>query len=159
MVEMAFAYGNLDWINSHGSTSTFLFVVTQLLHAAKSTTARIMVLVVSMGYGVVKPKLGAAFKQVVGFGVAYMCFASLYGITHIPPSDGPSESKYAMMAVVPLSVLDAGVLWWIFFALHRTMKILAYCNLRIILDHFSVLSHPTRRVMCSAYRLCVSDGD
>lgn len=148
MVEMAFAYGNLDWINSHGSTSTFLFVVTQLLHAAKSTTARIMVLVVSMGYGVVKPKLGAAFKQVVGFGVAYMCFASLYGITHIPPSDGPSESKYAMMAVVPLSVLDAGVLWWIFFALHRTMKILAlrqntvklqlYQRFRLLLAFFAI---------------------
>lgn len=148
MIEMAFAYGNLDWLNSHGTTSTFLFVVTQLLHAAKQTTARIMVLVVSMGYGVVKPKLGAAYKQVLGFGVAYMCFDSLYGITHIPPSDGPTESKYAMMAVVPISVLDAGVLWWIFFSLHRTMKILSlrqntvklqlYQRFRLLLAFFAV---------------------
>jgi hypothetical protein len=36
-----------------------------------------------------------------------------------------------MMVAVPLSVLDAFVLWWIFFALHSTMKILSLRQNRI----------------------------
>lgn len=36
-----------------------------------------------------------------------------------------------MMVAVPLSVLDAFVLWWIFFALHSTMKILELRQNRI----------------------------
>lgn len=53
-----------------------------------------------------------------------------------------------MMVSVPLSVLDAFVLWWIFFALHSTMKILAlrhntvkltlYMRFRTLLAFFAI---------------------
>lgn len=62
------------------------------------------------------------------------------------------ESKTAMMVAVPLSVLDAFVLWWIFFALHATMKILSlrqnkiklllYHRFRTLLVFFAIGESP-----------------
>eukprot|EP00041_Stephanoeca_diplocostata_P016232 m.319164 g.319164 ORF g.319164 m.319164 type:complete len:572 (-) comp20298_c0_seq2:277-1992(-) len=147
MIEFAFAYGNLDYMNKHGSRSAFLFYTTQILHALKSTVARILVLVVAMGYGVVKPRLGAAYKQVLVFGILYFVFAAMYSITH-NADQTQNESKTAMMAAIPLSVLDAMVLWWIFFTLHHTMKILElrqnrvklllYQRFRLLLTFFAI---------------------
>lgn len=57
-------------------------MTAQVLHALKSTSARVLVLVVSMGYGVVKPRLGAAYKQIVVGGVIYFILASIYGVYH-----------------------------------------------------------------------------
>lgn len=54
MVHMAFAFGNLDYINNHGHPLLFLTVMGELLLALKNTLARLLVLVVSMGFGVVK---------------------------------------------------------------------------------------------------------
>eukprot|EP00036_Acanthoecidae_sp_10tr_P018349 CAMPEP_0206312618 /NCGR_PEP_ID=MMETSP0106_2-20121207/14086_1 /ASSEMBLY_ACC=CAM_ASM_000206 /TAXON_ID=81532 /ORGANISM="Acanthoeca-like sp., Strain 10tr" /LENGTH=527 /DNA_ID=CAMNT_0053743931 /DNA_START=20 /DNA_END=1603 /DNA_ORIENTATION=- len=147
MIEFAFAYGDLDYLNAHGHRSHFLFVTAQVLHALKSTTARVLVLVVSMGYGVVKPRLGAAYKQIVVGGVIYFILDAVYGVYH-NKDQSMRESKTAMMVAVPLSVLDAFVLWWIFFALHSTMKILAlrqnkiklllYHRFRMLLAFFAI---------------------
>ena len=75
-------FGDLDYLNTRGTRSHFLFVTAQVLHALKSTAARVLVLVVSMGYGVVKPRLGAAYKQIVVGGVIYFVLAAVYGVYH-----------------------------------------------------------------------------
>jgi hypothetical protein len=54
MVHMAFAYGDLDYLNKHGERLGFLAVTAPLLLAVKNTVSRLLVLVVAMGYGVVK---------------------------------------------------------------------------------------------------------
>lgn len=51
---MSFAYGDLAYINSNGTRSGFLMIMSELLLAGKNTVARLLVLIVSMGYGVVK---------------------------------------------------------------------------------------------------------
>ena len=35
------------------------------------------------------------------------------------------KSKIEMLIIIPVSVMDAAIFWWIFFSLHHTMKILS----------------------------------
>lgn len=54
MFEMAVSYGDLEHWNTSGTRSNFLMYFANLLTAGKNTMARLLVLVVSMGYGIVK---------------------------------------------------------------------------------------------------------
>lgn len=131
MMEMAISYGDLEYLNTYGTRSTFWMVFANLLFASKNTLARLLVLIVSMGFGVVKPRLGSALKQIIALGCSYFFFAAAYGVTHaIRETDmkDMKESKTEMIVVIPLSVLDAGICWWIFLSLHHTMKILTLRN-------------------------------
>lgn len=64
------------------SVLQFLLVLSKILYASKNTLARLLVLVVSLGYSIVKPRLGGALKQVIAVGVSYFFFSCAYGVTH-----------------------------------------------------------------------------
>lgn len=128
MLEMAISYGDLDYLNRHGFRSRGLMIFSKLLFAAKNTLARLLVLVVSMGYGIVKPRIGDSYKQVVAIGLSYYFFAAAYGVTHALGKTESQENKTQMMMIVPLSILDAAICWWIFMSLAHTMKILSLRN-------------------------------
>ncbi len=51
---MAFAYGDLEYVNRNGTRSTALMSLSELLLASKNTVSLLLILVVSMGFGVVK---------------------------------------------------------------------------------------------------------
>jgi len=161
MLEFAFAFGDYDYWNRFGSRGTGLFGIASLFHAAKDTVARVLVLVVSMGYGVVKPRLNrSTTTQIGGAAVIYLIFVTIYNINHIVPvptetsmsmddqDTRRAESKYALIAIIPMSVMDAICLWWVFYALHHTMKILVlrqnhvklelYQRFRLLLAFFAV---------------------
>eukprot|EP00045_Choanoeca_perplexa_P007623 m.69989 g.69989 ORF g.69989 m.69989 type:complete len:575 (+) comp14147_c0_seq1:110-1834(+) len=128
MLEMSVSYGDLDHLNKHGYRSKGLMIFAKLLFAGKNTLARLLVLVVSMGYGIVKPRIGNSFKQIVALGLSYYFFAAAYGVTHALGKTESAENKTEMMVVVPLSILDAAICWWIFMSLAHTMKILSLRN-------------------------------
>lgn len=115
-------------MNKLGTRSSSLMVFAKLLFASKNTLARLLVLVVSMGFGVVKPRLGPAGKQIAAVGLAYFFFAAVYGVTHAVGETEDEESKAEMVVVIPLSMLDAGIFWWVFLSLAHTMKILSLRN-------------------------------
>ncbi len=71
-----------------------------------------------------RPRLGDAVKQIAALGCSYFFFATAYGVTHTIGQTETKESKSELMVVIPLSVLDAAVCWWIFLSLNHTMKIL-----------------------------------
>lgn len=125
MMEMALTYGKYDYFNRHGVNSGFLEFGVAVLYAARGTVARLLVLVVSMGYGVVKPRLGPAARQLAAVGVAYFCFAAADAAeTNYGVEDTKDPTKqYALR--IPLAVLDSAIVWWIFLSLYHTMKILA----------------------------------
>jgi hypothetical protein len=54
MSHMSFAFGDAEYYNNNGVRLKFLMVVAQLLLVAKNTLARLLILVVSMGFGVLK---------------------------------------------------------------------------------------------------------
>ncbi|XP_073528885.1 transmembrane protein 87B isoform X2 [Phyllobates terribilis] len=121
MLEKAVFYAEYQNINSTGVSSPGLLIFAELVSAVKRTLARLLVTIVSLGYGTVKPRLGAVMHRVVGMGVLYLVFATVEGVMRVI---GAKESDLVLLASIPLALLDSMLCWWIFVSLAQTMKVL-----------------------------------
>ncbi|XP_034538022.1 transmembrane protein 87A-like isoform X2 [Notolabrus celidotus] len=121
MVEKAVFCAEYENTNSVGAASTGLLIFAELVSALKRTLARLLVIIVSLGYGIVKPRLGTVMHRVVGLGVLYFSFASIEGVLRIT---GAKDSDLALLANIPLALLDSSLCWWIFVSLAQTIKTL-----------------------------------
>ncbi|XP_043993123.1 transmembrane protein 87A isoform X2 [Gambusia affinis] len=121
MVEKALFCAEYENTNVVGSASLGLLIFAELLSALKRTLARLLVIIVSLGYGIIKPRLGTVMHRVVGLGVLYFAFASLEGVLRITggPDNGP-----ALITAIVLAVFDSCAIWFIFVSLAQTIKTL-----------------------------------
>uniref|UniRef100_A0A673NIP9 Transmembrane protein 87B n=1 Tax=Sinocyclocheilus rhinocerous TaxID=307959 RepID=A0A673NIP9_9TELE len=97
-----------------------LLIFAELISALKRTLARLLVIIVSLGYGIVKPRLGTVMHRVVGLGVLYFAFAAIEGVLRIT---GAKDSDLALLANIPLA-LDSLTISHIFVSLAQTIKTL-----------------------------------
>ncbi|MEQ2276491.1 hypothetical protein XENORESO_019228 [Xenotaenia resolanae] len=81
MVEKAVFCAEYENTNAVGSACLLIFA--ELVSALKRTLARLLVIIVSLGYGIIKPRLGTVMHRVVGLGVLYFAFASIEGVLRI----------------------------------------------------------------------------
>ncbi|XP_061600795.1 transmembrane protein 87A isoform X2 [Cololabis saira] len=121
MVEKAVFCAEYENTNALGSASPGLLIFAELVSALKRTLARLLVIIVSLGYGIVKPRLGTVMHRVVVLGVLYFAFASIEGVLRIT---GAKDSDLALLASIPLALLDSSLCWWIFVSLAQTIKTL-----------------------------------
>ncbi|KAM9809883.1 transmembrane protein 87A isoform 2-T2 [Syngnathus typhle] len=121
MVEKAVFCAEYENTNIVGSASSGLLIFAELVSALKRTIARLLVIIVSLGYGIVKPRLGTVMHRVVGLGVLYFVFAAIEGVLRIT---GAKDSDLALLANIPLALLDSSLCWWIFVSLAQTIKTL-----------------------------------
>ncbi|XP_061546628.1 transmembrane protein 87A [Phycodurus eques] len=121
MVEKAVFCAEYENTNAVGSASPCLLIFAELVSALKRTIARLLVIIVSLGYGIVKPRLGTVMHRVVGLGVLYLVFAAIEGVLRIT---GAKDSDLALLANIPLALLDSSLCWWIFVSLAQTIKTL-----------------------------------
>nr|XP_015218474.1 PREDICTED: transmembrane protein 87B isoform X1 [Lepisosteus oculatus] len=121
MLEKAVFCAEYQNTNIVGSASQGLLIFAELISALKRTLARLLVIIVSLGYGIVKPRLGTVMHRVVGLGVLYFIFAAVEGVLRIT---GAKDSDLALLASIPLALLDSGLCWWIFVSLAQTLKTL-----------------------------------
>jgi hypothetical protein len=99
-----------------------------LVSSARKTVSRSLVLVVSMGYGVVRPTLGGLTKKVVSLSAAYfIATATLDVMTNVGAIDDLTSSARIFL-VLPVAVLDAVFILWIFTALSKTLAQLQALN-------------------------------
>lgn len=66
---------------------------------------RMLVIIVSLGFGIVKPRLGSTMHRVVAIGALYFAIASIEAYLRImkPKND---ISSTTMLAGIPLAVID-----------------------------------------------------
>ncbi|CAN9499932.1 unnamed protein product [Ophioblennius macclurei] len=121
MVEKAVFCAEYENTNAVGSPSTGLLIFAELISALKRTLARLLVIIVSLGYGIVKPRLGTVMHRVVGLGVLYFAFASIEGVLRIT---GGRDNGPALITAIALAVLDSCAIWFISFHLAQTIKTL-----------------------------------
>ncbi|KAM3931192.1 transmembrane protein 87B [Leptodactylus fuscus] len=121
MLEKAVFYAEYQNMNSTGVSSPGLLIFAELVSAIKRTLARLLVTIVSLGYGIVKPRLGSVMHRVVGMGVLYLIFATIEAVMRVI---GTKESDLVLLASIPLALLDSALCWWIFVSLAQTMKTL-----------------------------------
>uniref|UniRef100_A0AAV2JPF4 Transmembrane protein 87A n=1 Tax=Knipowitschia caucasica TaxID=637954 RepID=A0AAV2JPF4_KNICA len=106
MVEKAVFCAEYENTNAVGSATSGLLIFAELISALKRTLARLLVIIVSLGYGIVKPRLGTVMHRVVGLGILYFAFASIEGVLRIT---GAKDSDLALLANIPLALLDSSL--------------------------------------------------
>ncbi|XP_009403989.2 uncharacterized protein LOC103987419 [Musa acuminata AAA Group] len=90
--------------------------------AVRKTVSRLLILTVSMGYGVVRPTLGGLTTKVLLLGVTYFLASELLSITENVGTINDISGKAKLLLVLPDAFLDAFLILWIFTSLSRTLE-------------------------------------
>ncbi|KAJ3410224.1 hypothetical protein HDV05_004019 [Chytridiales sp. JEL 0842] len=94
VVEMAFNYGFYDYFNRWGTEHQGLLWMVVILNAGRNSLSFFMLLIVALGYGVLRPSLGSTMKKCVALGIAHFVCGVVY-----------STGSIVLTEVTPLSAL------------------------------------------------------
>lgn len=123
VVEMLMTWGYYDFVNNNGSNlggKAFMGVVS-ILNAARNSLSFFLLLIVCMGFGVVKPSLGKTMRYVQILGITHFVFGVIYavGSLTIKPEDaGP----LVLLVVLPLAITGTAFYVWTLNSLGATLK-------------------------------------
>lgn len=143
MLEKAVFYSEYQSIRYKGDYVQGAVIFAELLSALKRSLARILVLIVSLGYGIVKPRLGTTVHRLVAVGLLYLLFSSVEGVLRVT---GSFYGTVALVANLSLSLIDSCVMWWIFISLSQTTRLL---KLRRNIVKLSLYQHFTNTLIFS----------
>ncbi|KAF9875643.1 hypothetical protein CkaCkLH20_07024 [Colletotrichum karsti] len=123
VVEMLMTWGFYDYLNRNGANigSKVLLVIVAILNAARNSFSFFLLLIVCMGYGVVKPTLGRTMIWVRWLAIAHFVFGLVYAITSLlitPDAAGP----FVLLIVLPLAGTLTAFYVWTLNSLNFTLK-------------------------------------
>lgn len=123
VIEMLMTWGFYDFMNRKGSNvgSKVLLVVVAVLNAFRNSFSFFLLLIVCMGYGVVKPTLGRTMIYVRWLAIAHFIFGIVYAVTSFlvsPDSAGP----YVLLIILPLAGTLTAFYVWTLNSLNFTLK-------------------------------------
>ncbi|KAI1082380.1 lung seven transmembrane receptor-domain-containing protein [Whalleya microplaca] len=123
VVEMLMTWGFYDYLNRNGSNvgAKVLLVVVAVLNAFRNSFSFFLLLIVCMGYGVVKPSLGKTMVWVRWLAIAHFVFGLVYAITSLlisPDTAGP----FVLLIVLPLAGTLTAFYVWTLNSLNFTLK-------------------------------------
>lgn len=98
-----------------------LLIVVAILNAARNSFSFFLLLIVCMGYGVVKPTLGRTMIYVRWLAIAHFVFGIVYAITSLvvnPDNAGP----FVLLIVLPLAGTLTAFYVWTLNSLNLTLK-------------------------------------
>ncbi|KAG0036092.1 hypothetical protein BGZ82_004702 [Podila clonocystis] len=150
MVEMAFNWGFWENYNESGEPSMALLVLVSILNSGRNSLSLFMLLIVSMGYGVVKPTLGATMRKVIMLSLAHFLFGIIYSAGTMSPVDDVS-AMIVLMVVVPLSLTMVSFYIWTLQSLTSTIATL---NLRRQTEKVRMYTRLWRLLVFSLIVLC-----
>ncbi|KAL5209174.1 hypothetical protein ABZP36_004797 [Zizania latifolia] len=122
MCEMAFWCFEYANFNSTGTRPMAITLWAVTFTAVKKTISRLLLLVVSMGYGVVRPTLGAVTSKVGALGVIYFIASEGLELVENLGNINDFSGKTRLFLVLPVAILDATFIIWIFSSLSRTLE-------------------------------------
>ncbi|KAI8932068.1 hypothetical protein NX059_010956 [Plenodomus lindquistii] len=123
VVEMLMTWGYYDYQNRHGNNvgAKALMIVVAVLNAFRNSFSFFLLLIVCMGYGVVKPSLGKTMTVVRWLAVAHFVFGVIYAVASLtvrPDDAGP----LVLLVILPLSATLTAFYIWTLNSLNLTMK-------------------------------------
>ncbi|XP_049320076.1 transmembrane protein 87A [Astyanax mexicanus] len=143
MLEKAVFYSEYQSIRYQGDYDQNAVIFAELLSALKRSLARILVIIVSLGYGIVRPRLGTTVPRLVAVGLLYLIFSSVEGVLRVT---GGFYGTVALVANLSLSLIDSCVMWYIFISLSQTTRLL---KLRRNVVKLSLYQHFTNTLIFS----------
>lgn len=123
VIEMLMTWGYYDYQNRHGNNvgTKALMIVVAVLNAFRNSFSFFLLLIVCMGYGVVKPSLGKTMTVVRWLAVAHFVFGVIYAVASLtvrPDDAGP----LVLLVILPLSATLTAFYIWTLNSLNLTMK-------------------------------------
>ncbi|KAH7127699.1 lung seven transmembrane receptor-domain-containing protein [Dactylonectria macrodidyma] len=123
VVEMVLTWGFYDYQNRHGSNvgAKVYLTVVGILNAARNSFSFFLLLIVCMGYGVVKHTLGRTMVWVRWLAAAHFLFGLVYSVTSLvitPETAGP----FVLLIVLPLAGTLTAFYVWTLNSLNATLK-------------------------------------
>lgn len=123
VLEMFMTWLFYDFQNRHGLNggAKALLVVVSILSAARNSFSFFLLLIVCMGYGVVKPSLGKTMLWVRWLALTHFVFGVVYAVASLsvtPENAGP----LVLLVVLPLAGTLTAFYVWTLNSLNLTMK-------------------------------------
>uniref|UniRef100_A0A8C6TG62 Transmembrane protein 87A n=1 Tax=Neogobius melanostomus TaxID=47308 RepID=A0A8C6TG62_9GOBI len=143
MLEKAVFYSEYQSIRYKGDYVQGAVIFAELLSALKRSLARILVLIVSLGYGIVKPRLGTTVHRLAAVGLLYLLFSSVEGVLRVTGSFYGTVFKHKTFINVCLFSLTCK---YIFISLSQTTRLL---KLRRNVVKLSLYQHFTNTLIFS----------
>jgi len=134
MFEMTLLYFEYANFNATGIRSAGITIWAVTFGAVKRTISRLIILVVSMGYGVVRPTLGGLTSKVLLLGATFFLASELLDLVENVGSINDLSGKARLFLVLPVAILDAFIIIWIFTSLSKTLEKLQARRLLAKLD-------------------------
>jgi len=122
MFEMAFWYFDYAEFNETGIRPTGITLWAVTFGTIKLTVARLVILMVSMGYGVVRPTLGGLTSKVILVGVTFFVASEVLELVENVGTVSDLSGRARLFLVLPVSMLDAFIIIWIFKSLSATLN-------------------------------------
>ncbi|KER23862.1 hypothetical protein T265_08361 [Opisthorchis viverrini] len=111
-----------ETLRKSGEVASSAVYFAELIACFKRTLARLLVLIACLGYGVTKPRLGTIwFRRCLAIGLLYFVLVTMEGMTRLSQPRF-TTSYFRLATLLPLLCLDAGIMWWIFIYLARTLR-------------------------------------
>ncbi|KAF0908140.1 hypothetical protein E2562_022954 [Oryza meyeriana var. granulata] len=89
--------------------------------AVRGAASRVLVLLVAMGYGVVRPALGCTSAKVAGLGAAFLAAAEMLEVGENVGIVSDHSPARRLFFILPVAVLNTVFIYWIFSSLSRTL--------------------------------------
>lgn len=123
IAEMLMTWGYYDYMNRNGSNAgaKALMLIVSILNAARNSLSFFLLLIVCMGYGVVKPTLGKTMIWVRWLASTHFVFGVIYAIGSLtikPEDAGP----LVLIVVLPLAASGTAFYVWTLNSLGITLK-------------------------------------
>uniref|UniRef100_A0A0D6QXL7 GOST seven transmembrane domain-containing protein n=1 Tax=Araucaria cunninghamii TaxID=56994 RepID=A0A0D6QXL7_ARACU len=122
MCEMATWYFEYANFNATGHRPIGITIWAVTFGSVKKTVSRLLLLVVSMGYGVVRPTLGGLTSKVLLLGAIYFVASEALELVENVGNINDLSGKARLFLVLPVAVLDAFFILWIFTSLSKTLE-------------------------------------
>lgn len=148
MLESALIFSHfLDW-NDNGTISLSLLSSGLLFGVIKRSVSRCVVLMVAMGYGVVRPSIGEEMKRVLTLTFVYCVLSLIYTFSSSLPTSSknlgdPEFGNIFAIVVMLLAAIDTTFYMWTINSLNnlvvtlqsrqQTVKLLLYTRFRNVL--------------------------
>ncbi|UJR34963.1 hypothetical protein I4U23_027741 [Adineta vaga] len=143
MIEKSAFLAEYDTLNRNGYKVHYAIVTAEVLSCLKRTVSRMLVVIVALGYGIVKPRLGPLKQKVIAMGILFFAIASIEAVLRIN-TEHDETNKKVLISRIPLAVLDAVIYYWIFTGLVATTRTL---RLRKNLVKLNVYRHFTNAIL------------
>ncbi|XP_073045569.1 uncharacterized protein [Primulina eburnea] len=121
LLEMTFCYLDYAYFNNTGTRPVGITTWVVTIGAIRRTISRLLILSGAMGYGVVRPTLGGLTPKVLLLGITYFLASEMLNIAEYVGTINDIAGRARVFLVLPVALLDAFLILWIFTSLSKTL--------------------------------------